>query len=306
MNMAVKSLQSGRGNTRSGRMKEESADRTLPRLRAGGNPRPRLKWCPAPAGELNFGTSFPEPHNTRLFGDERAAKMYIWFTVLAGLALVSFSFLKTCFPHLHEDCAYILTSLKLCLRLIKYKKSKPFYSVLDHFLDAVKKHPSKILLHFEGREYTYGEVDRQSNKVARALRAEARLKEGDTVALFLTNEPCFMWTWVGVAKLGCSAALLNVNIRSKSLLHCFSCCAAKVIVASKGERANKRVRTRIRGAEALCASPVPSLKLLRMQSTSRSCSCLQFSHESIVFLGGPCAVLGCFYSMMFILHFGHI
>nr|XP_040019380.1 hsFATP2a_ACSVL_like domain-containing protein [Gasterosteus aculeatus aculeatus] len=214
-------------------MKEESADRTLPRLRAGGNPRPRLKWCPAPAGELNFGTSFPEPHNTRLFGDERAAKMYIWFTVLAGLALVSFSFLKTCFPHLHEDCAYILTSLKLCLRLIKYKKSKPFYSVLDHFLDAVKKHPSKILLHFEGREYTYGEVDRQSNKVARALRAEARLKEGDTVALFLTNEPCFMWTWVGVAKLGCSAALLNVNIRSKSLLHCFSCCAAKVIVASK-------------------------------------------------------------------------
>ncbi|XP_068579565.1 hsFATP2a_ACSVL_like domain-containing protein [Cebidichthys violaceus] len=159
--------------------------------------------------------------------------MYIWFTVLAGLAILSFSFLRTCFPHLGEDCAYILASVKLGFRLVSYKKSKPFYSVLDCFLDAVKRHPSKIFLHFEGREYTYGEVDKQSNKVARALQAEARLKEGDAVALFLANEPSFVWTWLGLTKLGCPAALLNFNIRSKSLLHCFSCCGAKVIIASQ-------------------------------------------------------------------------
>uniref|UniRef100_A0A8C4EHB0 long-chain-fatty-acid--CoA ligase n=1 Tax=Dicentrarchus labrax TaxID=13489 RepID=A0A8C4EHB0_DICLA len=104
--------------------------------------------------------------------------------------------------------------------------------ILDCFLDAVKRHPNKVFVHFEGREYSYGEVDKQSNKVARALQAEARLKEGDAVALFLANEPSFMWTWLGLAKLGCPAALLNYNIRSKSLLHCFSCCGAKVIIAS--------------------------------------------------------------------------
>ncbi|XP_037624054.1 very long-chain acyl-CoA synthetase-like [Sebastes umbrosus] len=159
--------------------------------------------------------------------------MYIWFTVLAGLAILSFSFLRTFSPHLADECIYILRSLKLGFRLFKYKKSKPFYSVLDCFLDAAKKHPSKVFVHFEGRQYTYGEMDKQSNRVARALQAEAQLKEGDPVALFLANEPSFMWTWLGLAKLGCPAALLNFNIRSKSLLHCFSCCGAKVIIASQ-------------------------------------------------------------------------
>ncbi|XP_039988382.1 hsFATP2a_ACSVL_like domain-containing protein [Xiphias gladius] len=158
--------------------------------------------------------------------------MYIWFTVLAGLAILSFSFLKTLFPYLGEDCAYILRSVQLGIRLGKYKKKAPFYSILDRFLDAARRHPGKVFLHFEGRDYSYGEVDKQSNKVARALQAEAGLQEGDVVALFLANEPGFVWIWLGLAKLGCPAALLNFNIRSKSLLHCFSCCGAKAIIVS--------------------------------------------------------------------------
>ncbi|XP_068459887.1 hsFATP2a_ACSVL_like domain-containing protein [Clinocottus analis] len=158
--------------------------------------------------------------------------MYFWFTVFAGLALLCVALLGTASPYFGEECAYILASLKLGFRLLKYKTCKPFYSVLDCFLDAVKRHPGKVFLHFEGREYTYGDMDTQSNKVARALQAEARLKEGDAVALFLANEPSFVWIWLGLAKLGCPAALLNFNIRSKSLLHCFSCCGAKVLIAS--------------------------------------------------------------------------
>uniref|UniRef100_A0AAQ6A3Y1 long-chain-fatty-acid--CoA ligase n=1 Tax=Amphiprion ocellaris TaxID=80972 RepID=A0AAQ6A3Y1_AMPOC len=127
------------------------------------------------------------------------------------------------FPYFSADFWTVLRSVGLGLRLLKYKRIKPFYSILDCFLDAVKSHPDKIFLHFEGRAYTYGEVDRQSNKVSRALQAEARLKEGDAVALFMANEPSFVWIWLGLAKLGCPAALLNFNIRSKSLLHCFSC-----------------------------------------------------------------------------------
>uniref|UniRef100_A0A7N9AP03 long-chain-fatty-acid--CoA ligase n=1 Tax=Mastacembelus armatus TaxID=205130 RepID=A0A7N9AP03_9TELE len=150
--------------------------------------------------------------------------------VVPGLAVLSFSFLKTVFPYFGEDCTYILRTIKLGARLFKYKKVKPFYSIVDCFLDAVQRQPNKIFLRFEGREYSYSDVDKESNKVARALRAEARLKEGDTVALFLPNEPNVVWIWLGLAKLGCPAALLNFNIRSKSLLHCFSCCGAKVIL----------------------------------------------------------------------------
>ncbi|XP_067090153.1 long-chain fatty acid transport protein 2-like [Osmerus mordax] len=156
--------------------------------------------------------------------------MLIWFTILAGIAILPV-FLKTWFPYFGQDFSYIMKCIVLGIRLAKYKR-KPFYSILDCFLDAVKKHPNKTFIHFEGKAHSYSEVDKQSNKVARALQTQARLKEGDTVALFLGNEPCFAWTWLGLAKLGCAAALLNFNIRSKSLLHCFSCCGAKVIIAS--------------------------------------------------------------------------
>ncbi|CAL8356728.1 unnamed protein product [Lota lota] len=157
--------------------------------------------------------------------------MYIWCSLLAGLALLPI-FLKSLFPYLADDCCYMWRTLKLGIRLTLYKKRKPFYSVLDRFLETAKKHPTKTFMHFEGHAYSYSEVDRRSNQVASALRTHAGLKAGDAVALFVGNEPWFVWTWLGLAKLGCAAALLNFNIRSKSLLHCFSCCGAKVLIAS--------------------------------------------------------------------------
>ncbi|KAK2917716.1 hypothetical protein Q8A73_004462 [Channa argus] len=196
--------------------------------------------APPPEACLNFVTNIPELHcflppcliSDRCLQRSALCKMYIWFTLVAGLAVLAFSVIKTRFPYFSEDCAYMLRSLRFGIRLVKYKKTKPFYSIVDCFLDAVKRFPSKVFVHFEGRDYSYGEVDKQSNKVARALQTDARLKEGDAVALFLANEPSFVWIWLGLAKLGCAAALLNFNIRSKSLLHCFSCCGAKVIIVS--------------------------------------------------------------------------
>ncbi|XP_037539509.1 hsFATP2a_ACSVL_like domain-containing protein isoform X2 [Nematolebias whitei] len=158
--------------------------------------------------------------------------MFVLLSAAAGLLGLLLSYIWTFCPHFWEDCAYILRSLTLGSRLLRYQRSKPFYSIVDCFLDAVRRSPDKVFIHFEGRAYSYSEVDRRSNQVARTLQAEARLEEGDTVALFLSNEPTYVWTWLGLAKLGCPAALLNFNIRSKSLLHCFSCCGSKVIIAS--------------------------------------------------------------------------
>ncbi|XP_075998666.1 long-chain fatty acid transport protein 2-like [Genypterus blacodes] len=158
--------------------------------------------------------------------------MLLLLSALAALAVLCAGLLPRLFPYLLEDCVYTLRTLVLGIRMIRYKKLKPFYSIVDRFLDATRTHPDKIFVHFEGASYSYSRVDRESNKVARALQAEAKLEEGDVVALFLPNEPVFIWTWLGLAKLGCPAALLNFNIRSKSLLHCFSCCGAKVLITA--------------------------------------------------------------------------
>ncbi|XP_062848119.1 hsFATP2a_ACSVL_like domain-containing protein [Trichomycterus rosablanca] len=158
--------------------------------------------------------------------------MYICLTLLAGLVILPV-LLKLQFPYCYQDCVYMLKALGFGVRLETYKRRKRFYSILDCFLDAVRKQPHKPFIYFEGKTYSYSDVDRQSNKIAHALQTVAGLKEGDTVALFLGNEPCFVWVWLGLAKLGCPTALLNFNIRSKSLLHCFSCCGANVLIAAE-------------------------------------------------------------------------
>ncbi|XP_042341978.1 very long-chain acyl-CoA synthetase-like [Plectropomus leopardus] len=155
---------------------------------------------------------------------------YFLYTALAGLALLPlFLFLRN--PYFLQDLSYLITSLKIYRILNKIRKQKPFHSILDRFLEQVKKQPHKKFILFEDSSFTYSQADKESNRVARALSSQVQLKEGDTVALFLGNEPQFVWTWLALAKLGCTASLLNYNIRSKSLLHCFSCCEAKVLVA---------------------------------------------------------------------------
>ncbi|KAJ8398279.1 hypothetical protein AAFF_G00428490 [Aldrovandia affinis] len=157
--------------------------------------------------------------------------MYTFFTVVAGLALLPL-FLYIRFPYLIHDLKYSMKTFAIGARMSKHKKTKPCYTVLECFLDKVKKHPDKPFIVFENRTYSYLDADKRSNKIARSLLEFANLKEGDTVALFLGNEPCYVWIWLGLAKIGCTAALLNHGIRSRSLLHCFSCCGATVLIAS--------------------------------------------------------------------------
>ncbi|XP_030620851.1 very long-chain acyl-CoA synthetase isoform X1 [Chanos chanos] len=157
--------------------------------------------------------------------------MFLLFTLLAGLAILPFV-LYIRYPYLAQDVLYMLSAIRVGKRMVSFKNAKPCHTILDCFLDRVNSHPEKTFIIFEQETYTYRDADKISNKVARTLSDHANLKEGDTVALFLGNEPFYVWIWLGLAKLGCTAALLNYNIRSKSLLHCFSCCGAKALIAA--------------------------------------------------------------------------
>ncbi|XP_028999719.1 long-chain fatty acid transport protein 2-like [Betta splendens] len=156
---------------------------------------------------------------------------YILFTAFTGVAILLLVFyFRSCY--LWDDVSYALAIIKLTIRKIKVLNRKPCYTILDCFLDNVAHQPDKKFIIFEESFYTYRQAEKESNKVARALSTHTSLTQGDTVALFMGNEPRFVWIWLALTKLGCTAALLNYNIRSTSLLHCFSCCEAKVLVAS--------------------------------------------------------------------------
>ena len=155
------------------------------------------------------------------------------FTILCGVAILLFC-LYVKFPYFLHDCQYIRRFVAIRNQRAEFRRRKPFYTLVDRYTDLVKRHPDKPFIIFENETYTYQDGERWSNKVARALRDHAGLEEADTVALFFGNQPCFVWLWLGLSKLGCATAMLNYNIRSRSLLNCFSVSGAKVLIAAAG------------------------------------------------------------------------
>ncbi|XP_004639065.1 very long-chain acyl-CoA synthetase isoform X2 [Octodon degus] len=152
------------------------------------------------------------------------------FTALAGLLLVPL-LVALCCPYLFQDVRYFLRVAGLVRRLRSYGRRRPVATVPRAFQEQARRVPHKIFLRYGDQVLTYAQVDRRSNQVARALHGLG-LRQGDCVALFMGNEPAYVWLWLGLAKLGCPMACLNYNIRAKSLLHCFQCCGAKVLLAS--------------------------------------------------------------------------
>uniref|UniRef100_A0AAV2LT48 long-chain-fatty-acid--CoA ligase n=1 Tax=Knipowitschia caucasica TaxID=637954 RepID=A0AAV2LT48_KNICA len=122
--------------------------------------------------------------------------------------------------------------MQIIVTFASRRRRKPNFFVLDRFLEQTAARPDQVFIVFENERYTYAQTDRRSNQLAHALSAQPGYKAGDTVAMFMGNEPTFLFTWLALAKLGSPAALLNHNIRSKSLLHCFSCSGAKVLMVA--------------------------------------------------------------------------
>lgn len=159
--------------------------------------------------------------------------LYLISTILSTILIIPFA-LKTFSPLLWMDIVYCGDLLRILVTFVSRRRRKPFFFVLDRFLEQTAANPDKLFVVFENERYTYSDADKRSNKTANALRSHPGYKAGETVALFMGNEPGFMFTWLALAKLGSPVSLLNHNIRSKSLLHCFNCCKAKVLIAAPG------------------------------------------------------------------------
>ncbi|KAG7218274.1 hypothetical protein INR49_010332 [Caranx melampygus] len=158
-------------------------------------------------------------------------EVFLLSVVLASV-LITPVLLRTFCPYVWMDILYFGDLLRILVRFVSRRRRRPLFFVLDRFLEQTAALPHKAFVVFEEETFTYSHTDKRSNKVANALRAQPGYTAGDTVALFMGNEPAFLFTWLGLAKLGSPVALLNHNIRSKSLLHCFSCCGASVLIAA--------------------------------------------------------------------------
>ncbi|KAM6426113.1 long-chain fatty acid transport protein 2 [Liasis olivaceus] len=149
---------------------------------------------------------------------------------LAGLLLLPLLARLAC-PYFFQDLRFFLKLLAMGWRARRGAARRPPRTLLEVFGRRARRAPQKPLLLFRDEVYTYRQVERRSNQVARALREHAGLRQGDGVALYLGNQPAYLWIWLGCAKLGCALACLNCHIRGRSLVHSFQASGAKVLLA---------------------------------------------------------------------------
>lgn len=129
-----------------------------------------------------------------------------------------------------RDMALVLYISKILKLLGKLEKEGT--QAADLFLRQAKLYPRKAAVVFEGKQWTFAELDAYACRVANYFGGTVGLKKGDVVALFVENSPEFIGVFLGLAKIGVVSAFLNTNIRKESLSHCAKAVKTRAIVYS--------------------------------------------------------------------------
>lgn len=103
---------------------------------------------------------------------------------------------------------------------------------LDEMLEEVAaKHPRRKCLVFEGRKYTYRMMNQKANQIANGLN-KLGVRSGDTVAIFLSNCPEFIFSYLGVAKLGGINVPVNTFLSPEEVKFILNDCEVSVIITN--------------------------------------------------------------------------
>ncbi|XP_049908645.1 long-chain fatty acid transport protein 6 isoform X2 [Epinephelus moara] len=153
-----------------------------------------------------------------------------WLSVVAAGVFSAHVLQKLCFPYFWRDLLFLLKVIRYGVKLELSKLTASVCTVLDKFIQQAQRIPDKPFVIYDGNVHTYRDIEQRSNRLANVFLETVHLMKGDCIALLMSNEPDFLCVWFGLAKVGCSVAFLNTNIKSKSLLHCINCCGAKTLI----------------------------------------------------------------------------
>ena len=102
------------------------------------------------------------------------------------------------------------------------------YTVADRFEEHAKVFPDRCFLIYEDQRITYGELNEQANRYA-DIALKQGLKFGDSGAVMIENRPEFFYAWLGLAKIGVIATLINTEAKGRALKHAFDVTDSKLL-----------------------------------------------------------------------------
>ncbi|CAC5393606.1 unnamed protein product [Mytilus coruscus] len=99
--------------------------------------------------------------------------------------------------------------------------------------DTVKRFPQRTYIIYEDRYYSFEYVNTQAYRVANII-SQWGLKQEDSVSILGNNSPDFIWTFLGLLKLGIIATLLNTNGRGETLINAIDVTDTKSVIVGQG------------------------------------------------------------------------
>ncbi|KAL7640772.1 UNVERIFIED_CONTAM: hypothetical protein RMT77_009047 [Armadillidium vulgare] len=166
-----------------------------------------------------------------------------FFLISLGIILLGPENLKLIYrTHKRDRIALVrYITLKWKIRQIKSRN----VGLPSLFQDVYRKHPDKIAFHFEEDKWTFRDLENYSNKVANYFRSQG-VKHGDCVALYMENRLEYIGIWLGLCKLGAVPALMNNNLRLKSLKHCIAIVnSISIITSQEGQVAFEEIKDEV-------------------------------------------------------------
>lgn len=122
-------------------------------------------------------------------------------------------------------------SVLIRVRLELWRHQRACHTIPGIFQAVARQQPDRLALVDAGSGvcWTFAQLDAYSNAVANVFH-QLGLAPGDVVAIFLEGRPEFVGLWLGLAKAGVEAALLNVNLRREPLAFCLGTSGAKALI----------------------------------------------------------------------------
>jgi phenylalanine ammonia-lyase len=115
-------------------------------------------------------------------------------------------------PAAMRDTVEALEEPGLGAPAVKPQEDSLNMNVAENITRGRRLFPRKVALTFEGRRFTYADLDEWSSRVANGL-SRLGVGRGDRVALFLPNIPEFAAAYLGIQKLGAIAVSLNSTLK---------------------------------------------------------------------------------------------
>jgi acyl-CoA synthetase (AMP-forming)/AMP-acid ligase II len=128
--------------------------------------------------------------------------------------------------------------------------------------------PDQVLLATDDERLTYGEADRRSAILARALLA-AGAGAGTRVALLYPNSPAFVVSWLAAARIGAISVPLSTFSTTPELVGLLNGSDVALLLSAAGYRSQDFVASIIAGIDALDLAELPPLLSEQLPSLRR-------------------------------------